>query len=225
MSGVVADTGPSPSLGQSLGQSLGPSPGLTAGLSRYLNPAQLRVLSSVRVGLAGCGGLGSNVALLLARSGLQNFLLIDDDVVEPSNLNRQHYFPSHVGRPKVEALAEQLRALNPAVHAECRQTRLNADNLPPLLPQTEVWVEALDDAGMKRRFVEACLAASCFVVSASGIAGFGGPPMQKKVLGQKLVLVGDFMTDIATAPPLAPRVVQAAALQADAVLEYLLRDC
>lgn len=195
------------------------------GLQRYLTPAQLQTLSGVRIGLAGCGGLGSNVAFLLARSGLQNFLLIDDDVVEPSNLNRQHYFPPHVGLPKVEALAEQLRALNPAIHAECRHMRLNADNLAPLLPQANVWVEALDDASMKRNFVEACLAASCFVVSASGIAGFGGPPMQKKVLGKRLVLVGDFITDIATAPPLAPRVMQAAALQADAVLDYLLRDC
>lgn len=195
------------------------------GLGRYLSQPQLRALAAVRVGLAGCGGLGSNVALLLARTGVQNFVLIDDDSVDASNLNRQHYMPAHIGRPKVDALAEQLRDLNPQNHCLCHHLRLNADNLPNILPKADLWVEALDEAGMKRRFVEACLTVPSFVVSASGIAGFGGPPMQKRMLGQKLVLVGDFSTDIATAPPLAPRVMQAAALQADAVLEYILRDC
>lgn len=195
------------------------------GLTRYLSQPQLHALAAVRVGLAGCGGLGSNVAMLLARSGVQHFVLVDDDTVDASNLNRQHYFPAHVGRPKVEALAEQLSALNPCSEALCCHLRLSADTLPDMLPRADLWVEAFDDAGMKRRFVEACLAVPCFVASASGIAGFGGPPMQKRKLGQKLVLVGDFSTDIATAPPLAPRVMQAAALQADAVLEYILRDC
>lgn len=197
----------------------------TEGLTRYLSQPQLRALAAVRVGLAGCGGLGSNVAMLLARTGVQNFVLIDDDSVDASNLNRQHYLPAHIGRPKVEALAEQLRTLNPQIQPLCHQLRLDAGNLPAILAQADIWVEALDEAGMKRRLVEACLAVPCFVASASGIAGFGGPPMQKRTLGQKLVLVGDFSTDIATAPPLAPRVMQAAALQADAVLEYILRDC
>lgn len=197
----------------------------TEGLSRYLSQTQLCALAAVRVGLAGCGGLGSNVAMLLARSGVQNFVLIDNDSVDASNLNRQHYLPAHIGRPKIDALEEQLRALNPHIQSLCYHLRLDSDNLPGILPHADIWVEALDEAGMKRRFVEACLAVPCFVVSASGIAGFGGPPMQKRALGQKLVLVGDFSTDIAMAPPLAPRVMQAAALQADAVLEYILRDC
>ncbi|MEG2171675.1 MAG: sulfur carrier protein ThiS adenylyltransferase ThiF [Desulfovibrionaceae bacterium] len=193
------------------------------GLTRYWDADSLHTLAGVRVGFAGCGGLGSNGAMLLARSGLEHFVLVDDDVVDASNLNRQHFFPAHLGRFKVDALAEQLRDLNPAIEVCCYPCRLTEQTLPEMLSKAEVWVEALDDAGMKCRFVEACLAASRFVVSASGIAGFGGPPMRQKVLGQKLVLVGDFTTDIAHAPPLAPRVMQAAALQADAVLAYILR--
>lgn len=195
---------------------------LFSGLTRYLSAPQLKLLSTVRVGFVGCGGLGSNGVMLLARSGVQNFVLLDDDSVDASNLNRQHYFPQHIGMPKVEALAEQLRVLNPSIQLECLQQRLTPKNMTPLLAKANLWVEALDVAGMKRQFVECCLAASCFVVSASGVAGYGGPPMCKKVLGDKLVLVGDFTTDIALAPPLAPRVMEAAALQADAVLEYIL---
>lgn len=192
------------------------------GLSRYLSAAQLTALRQVRVGFAGAGGLGSNACMLLARSGVENFVLVDGDTVDHSNLNRQHYFPCHVGQAKVAALAEQVRALNPEVQANCHECWLTTENIPSMLEKADIWVEALDEAGMKRRFVEAALQAGCFVVSASGIAGYGGPPMQKKVLGTKLVLVGDFSTDISQAPPLAPRVMQAAAMQADAVLEYVL---
>ena len=78
------------------------------GLARYLSPDQLEALRAARVGIAGAGGLGSNAALMLARSGVGNLVLVDDDVVDASNLTRQQYWPRHVGRPKVEALAELL---------------------------------------------------------------------------------------------------------------------
>ena len=74
---------------------------LRQGLSRYFLPEQLNKLRAARVGLAGAGGLGSNAALMLARCGVEDLLLLDDDVVEPSNLNRQQYWPCHLGRPKV----------------------------------------------------------------------------------------------------------------------------
>ena len=76
---------------------------LRRGLARYLAPEQLARLQSVRVGIAGAGGLGSNAALMLARSGVERFLLIDDDVVDASNLNRQQFWPRHVGRPSCSA--------------------------------------------------------------------------------------------------------------------------
>lgn len=195
---------------------------LRKGLKRYLTPEQLKKLAAVRVGLAGAGGLGSNCALLLARSGVERFLVLDGDTVDASNLNRQQFLPRHVGMPKVEALAEQLRELNPAVSVDARRRWLDATMLPTLLPEADIWVEALDRPEVKRTFVEQALQAGVFVVSASGLAGCGGPPMQRRTLGSGLVLVGDFSTDIADTPPLAPRVMQAAALQADAVLERIL---
>lgn len=198
---------------------------LNQGLQRYLSPTQRKLLGRARVGLAGAGGLGSNAAMLLARCGVAHFVAVDGDVVEPSNLNRQHYFPRHVGMHKVAALADMLVELNPAVQVARHTLWLDANNIPELLLQADIWIEALDEAQMKRTFVECALAAGLFVASASGIAGYGGPPLQKRRLGDRLVLVGDFATDIADHPPLAPRVMQAAAMQADAVLEHILGPC
>ena len=175
------------------------------------------------MGLAGTGGLGSNTALMLARCGVEDLLLVDDDVVEPSNLNRQQFWPRHLGSPKVEALAELLRELNPDIRVETRRLRLGPADLPEILPSCPIWVEALDDPEAKTMLVEHTLLDGRMVASASGMGGYGGPPMQKRRLG-RLTLVGDFTTDVLAAPPLAPRVTQAAALLADAVLEFILGE-
>lgn len=198
-----------------------PGNALREGLRRHFAPEQLARLSSARVGIAGAGGLGSNAALMLARSGVEDFLLIDHDLVEPSNLNRQQFWPRHLGRPKVEALAELLRELNPQIRLELSTTRLDENTLAPLLCSRPFWVEALDQAEAKTLLVENALLLGHCIVSASGLAGMGGPVMQRRRLG-KLVLVGDFQSDVAFAPPLAPRVTQAAALMADAMLEFIL---
>ena len=200
---------------------------LDQGLRRHLTPEQLAGLAAVRVGLAGAGGLGSNCAMMLARSGLKHFVLVDEDVVEASNLNRQHYFPRHVGQSKVLALSEQLRELGD-MDVDARRVRIDPRNIQDILVLAPVWVEALDDPASKRLVVEEGLRAGVFCVSASGLAGWGGPPMQRRVLTRKdasprLILVGDFSSTVSEVlPPLAPRVIQAAALQADAVLEYIL---
>ena len=221
-------------------------------------PEQRRKLAQAQAGIAGAGGLGSNVAMMLARSGIGGLMLIDCDIVEASNLNRQHYFPCHIGRPKVDALAEQIRELDAAISVEAMHLRLDAANLPTLLPKADIWVEALDDARTKAMFTALALRAGKPVVSASGMGGFGGRNMSRRVLGasrslaastvgnssglaendtregraptehhrkpssQPFVIVGDLTADVAQFPPLAPRVIQCAAMQADAVLEWLL---
>ncbi len=195
---------------------------LKQGLKKYLQDEQLHKLSNTCVGIAGVGGLGSNCALLLARSGVSNFLLIDDDTVDASNLNRQYYMPKHVGMLKVDALEQILLELNPEIIIEKQALRLDENNINPLLAKAAHWVEALDDAATKRLFVEHTMQNELFTVSASGICGYGGPPMQQKNMGKCLVLVGDFSSDMQDYPPLAPRVMQAAAMQADAMLAHIL---
>ncbi len=194
---------------------------LHTGLARYLSPDQLEALRAARVGIAGAGGLGSNAALMLARSGVGNLVLVDDDVVDASNLNRQQYWPRHVGRPKVEALAELLLELNPEIGVEARRMRLDQNNMAEVLPACPIWVEAFDGPDDKTLLVETALLGGYRIASASGMGGWGGKAMGKRYLGN-LVLVGDFSTDILLAPPLAPRVTEAASLLADAVLEMVL---
>jgi len=200
---------------------------LEQGLRRHLPPEQLARLAAARVGLAGAGGLGSNCAMMLARSGIGQLVLVDGDVVDASNLNRQHYFPRHLGQSKVLALSEQIRELGD-IRIDTRHILLDAENIHDILVLAPIWVEALDDPATKRLFVEEALRAGVFCVSASGLAGWGGPPMQRRVLTRKdssprLILVGDFTSAVSEAlPPLAPRVMQAAAMQADAVLEHIL---
>jgi Dinucleotide-utilizing enzymes involved in molybdopterin and thiamine biosynthesis family 1 len=173
------------------------------GLARYLSPDQLEALRAARVGIAGAGGLGSNAALMLARSGVGNLVLVDDDVVDASNLNRQQYWPRHVGRPKVEALAELLLELNPEMGVEARRMRLDQSNMAEVLPTCPIWVEAFDGPDDKTLLVETALLGGYRIASASGMGGWGGKAMGKRYLGN-LVLVGDFSTDILLAPPLAP---------------------
>ncbi len=193
------------------------------GLERYLLPEELEKLRAAKVGIAGAGGLGSNVALLLARCGVENMLLVDYDTVEASNLNRQCFFPRHVGSPKVEALQNILLELNPHMQVHCQNMRITPANVQSLLCEAPLWVEALDQPQDKRLFVESALMAQKFTVSASGIAGFDGPAMQKRSMGKYLVMVGDFSSDIDNFPPLAPRVMQASAMQADAMLAHILK--
>lgn len=193
---------------------------LEGALSLFSQEQRLR-LEAARVGIAGAGGLGSNVAMMLARSGVGHILVIDGDSVEPSNLNRQHYFPEHIGRPKVDALAEQLLALNPDIRVDARKLWLDSGNIPALLNKADLWIEALDDASVKALFASTAMAAGKTVICGSGMGGVGGYAMTRRRMG-RLTVVGDMKTDIVRHPPLAPRVMQCAAMQADAALEWLL---
>lgn len=192
-------------------------------LAPHLDAEQRRRLAEARVGIAGAGGLGSNCAVLLARSGVIHLTIADHDVVSLSNLNRQFYWPRHVGRPKVDALGEILRDLNPAIRPDLRRERLNSGNVAAAFAGCSVVVEAVDDAGVKKELVEALLRAGHVVVSASGMAGWGGPPMTTRRIGSRLIVVGDHESEVTPdRPALAPRVVMAAALEADAVLCRIL---
>ena len=123
-----------------------------------------------------------------------------------------------IGVGHVPCLGLLLRSLRVT---QSRQLRLGPDNLPDLLPLCPVWLEALDGAADKRLLVEQAMLGERWVASASGMGGYNGAPMQKRALG-RLMLVGDFTTDILQAPPLAPRVTEAAALLADAALTIIL---
>ncbi|MEJ2202108.1 MAG: sulfur carrier protein ThiS adenylyltransferase ThiF [Desulfuromonadaceae bacterium] len=180
------------------------------------------------VGVAGCGGLGSAVAVALARIGVGHLILADFDLVEPSNLNRQQFFVDQIGLPKVEALHANLSRVNPYVQITRHCERLTPKNIPVHFGAVDVLVEAFDDPAQK-----AMLAATFLrevpgkpLVMASGMAGFG--PANQIVTRQaadNLYLIGDGETAARPGEGLmAPRVGIAAHHQANAVLRLLLGE-
>ncbi|NOY12369.1 MAG: sulfur carrier protein ThiS adenylyltransferase ThiF, partial [Deltaproteobacteria bacterium] len=126
------------------------------------------------VGIAGVGGLGSNVAIALARVGIGQLILVDFDLVEPSNLNRQQYFIDQIGLPKVEALKENLLRINPGVKVDAYCRRITAENLAELFAPVDVLVEAFDAAEQKALLTSNFLSkvADTPLVAASGMAGY-----------------------------------------------------
>ncbi|KYH29195.1 putative adenylyltransferase/sulfurtransferase MoeZ [Clostridium colicanis DSM 13634] len=99
------------------------------GLVKYIDHERLEKLQKIKVGIAGAGGLGSNCAFNLVRSGFKKIKIVDFDVVEPSNLNRQFYFIDQIGMPKVEALKKNLERINPDLELEIFQLKINAENI------------------------------------------------------------------------------------------------
>ncbi|MFR6517844.1 MAG: ThiF family adenylyltransferase [Bilophila wadsworthia] len=124
----------------------------------------------------------------LARTGIRDFVIADGcgGVV---NLNRQHFFPRHLGLPKVEALGAVLRELNPSVILRLEQRALDGPSACGLFAGCDIVVEAVDDPEVKKNLVEALLLAGHRVVSASGMAGWGGVPMTARKLGSRLVVL------------------------------------
>jgi sulfur carrier protein ThiS adenylyltransferase len=161
---------------------------------------------------------------MLVRTGFKNFKIIDFDVVEPSNLNRQFYFLAQVGRKKVEALAENLRLINPDVHIEAVAEKIESNNVQTMFTDCSVVVEAFDKVEYKKILVEAYIKSDKFLVSASGLAGWGDSDRLKvHKVRDNFMLVGDLVSGIETSlPPLAPCVNIAAAKEADEIVSFVL---
>ncbi len=177
-----------------------------------------------KIGIAGCGGLGSNCASNLVRSGFIKLKIVDFDKVEASNLNRQFYFLDQVNMLKVEALVINLKRINPDVKIDAICERLTKANTEEIFADCDIVVEALDEVECKSMIVSSLVNKVKFMVTASGIAGFGNSDEIKiKRIKKNLALVGDLKTGIEKAPPLSPKVNIAAAKFADLVLEYVLK--
>ncbi|SHF12431.1 sulfur carrier protein ThiS adenylyltransferase [Desulforamulus putei DSM 12395] len=196
-------------------------------LSMIFGPEDLAKIQRVRVGIAGAGGLGSNCAQFLARSGFQNFKIVDFDRVEYSNLNRQFFFYHQVGEAKVEALKRNLLQINPDIKLDVLQVQIHPDNIGSLFEDCHAVVEALDRPEYKKLVVESYLPSGKLLVAASGLAGWGNTD-QIKVhrVKEHFFLVGDLVSEVQPhCPPVAPGVVITAAKQADVVLRYFLGKC
>jgi sulfur carrier protein ThiS adenylyltransferase len=197
--------------------------GAGGGLFARNVPGLAERLGRAVVGVAGCGGLGSNAAVALVRAGVGRLILVDCDRVEESNLNRQHFFRTDIGRPKTAALADHLRAINPAVRLEPQERHLLPDEVAEVFGEAELLVEAFDLAEAKQWLIERWCRAfpERWLVCASGIAGYGGNDTIRCRRAGRIVVCGDEQSDMAMGL-CAPRVALVANLQANAAIELLM---
>jgi sulfur carrier protein ThiS adenylyltransferase len=196
-------------------------------VARHTPGIHQKIKKSV-VGIAGLGGLGSAIAIALARIGVGKLILVDFDVVEPSNLNRQQYFIHQIGMSKVEALQKNIAIINPYVKIQTYQEKLDRNNVERIFQEAEVVVEAFDRAEEKAMLINIISEKmpDKYIVAASGVAGYGDNNEIKTTrFSSKVFIVGDQKT---AAQPgvglMAPRVGIAAHHQANTVLRILLGE-
>lgn len=184
-------------------------------------------LSKFRVGIAGAGGLGSNCAVALARSGVGTLVICDFDIIEMANLNRQYFFADQVGQPKTKALKENISRIDPGIAVIAHQQLLTRENITPVFKGCHVIVEAFDRSDMKEMLIEAVQTEmeGIPVIVGSGMAGWGkNDTIQTRKLDESLYVCGDESSEVSDfQPPMAPRVGIVANMQANVVIEILMK--
>lgn len=197
-----------------------------AALEKRQGVEAVRKLQAATVAVCGLGGLGSNIAISLARAGVGKLILVDFDCVDVTNLHRQQYKACQVGLPKPEALLANLEEIAPYTEYETHFEKVTAENVATLLANADVVCEAFDNAEAKAMLVNAVLETmpEKFLVAASGMAGFeGGNTIRTRKITDKFYLCGDGVSDVADGIGLvAPRVMLCAAHQALTAVRLIL---
>ena len=182
---------------------------------------------NARVAVAGLGGLGSNIAVMLARSGVGHLLLVDFDTVDVTNLNRQMYMIPHLGRPKAEALPDILCQINPYLEYTSICIKVTPDNVKELFSEYPIVCEAFDKPDQKAMLVRELLmqCPKTTVVSGNGMAGYADAnEIRTCQVMKRLYVCGDQSTDVGNGIGLiAPRVAVCAAHEANKVLQLIMQ--
>ena len=191
------------------------------------DPKIVPMLQKAVIGIAGAGGLGSNIAVSLTRAGIGKLIVADFDNIEASNLNRQQFIIDQIGIPKVIALLENLNKISPFTQYQMHEIKLNEDNIPFIFKDVDIMIEAFDKAEMKAMMIETWL--TIFpdkpIIAASGLAGWGKNELIHTRKVDNLYICGDEETDLQTGiSPMAPRVGIVANMQANLVLELILNE-
>jgi len=184
-------------------------------------------LKKAKVCILGLGGLGSNVAVLLARSGIGYLKLVDFDIVEASNLNRQQYRISHIGIKKTEAMKSIIKEINPFVEIDTLDIKVDRENILSVVEDIEIVVEAFDVAETKAMAIEELLTnGNKIVISASGMAGLGSAnEIITRKIRDNFYLIGDSYSDYEEySGIMSTRVMLCAAHQANIVLRLILGE-
>jgi len=179
----------------------------------------------MKIAVAGAGGLGSNICIALVRSGVTSLTIADFDMVEPSNLNRQHYFVDSLGLSKVQALKKQLLEINPKSEISTIEDRITEKNAISYFGNFDIVCEAFDNPMAKAMLINTLLenCPNIKIVSGSGMAGYKPSNLIKVHHRMKnLYVCGDLESEAQVGNGLmSPRVSICAGLQAQTILDLL----
>ena len=185
-------------------------------------------ISSTTVAVCGLGGLGSNIAIALARAGIEKLILIDFDKVDITNLHRQQYKANQIGISKAEALKYNLKEINPYLEAQIHTVRLDENNAKDILSNADIICEAIDNAEAKANIVNFVLSEmpEKYIVAASGMAGLDSANLVKtRKVSKRFYLCGDEISDVKDGIGLvSSRVMLCAAHQAHTVLRIIANE-
>ncbi len=179
-------------------------------------------LRSASVGIAGLGGLGSNIAMMLARSGIGRLVIADHDTVELTNIHRQCYPLDSIGMKKTDAVVREINRINPFCKVEKHDIELNENNLD-IFSSCDIVCEAFDSAENKIMLIEGLSAMGKTVISGNGMAGKGpANTIITRKVGDNIYICGDGVSDVNSEGSLVPsRVTLCAAHQANAVIRII----
>ena len=184
-----------------------------------------RKFTSATVAICGLGGLGSNIAVALARAGVGKLILIDFDKLDITNLHRQQYKVNQIAMNKTDALAENLREIAPYITVETHNMRITEDNAEGLLENADIICEAFDNPECKAMLTNLVLEkmTSKYLIVSSGMAGIGSAnTIRTRRVSNKLYICGDEVSDVKVEGSLiSSRVMICAAHQAHTTLRIL----
>ena len=179
-------------------------------------------LRSSTIGIAGLGGLGSNIAMLLARSGVGRLVIADFDTVELSNIHRQNYPLDSVGMKKTDATVKEINRINPWCKVEQHDIKITKENIS-IFSDCDVVCEAFDNAEQKIMLIESLSAMDKKIVSGNGMAGIqSANSIVTKKIGSDIYICGDGITDVKNNSLMPSRVTVCAAHQANAAVRIIL---
>ncbi|MGM0508101.1 MAG: sulfur carrier protein ThiS adenylyltransferase ThiF [Fusobacteriota bacterium] len=178
----------------------------------------------MQVGIAGSGGIGSNVAYNLVKSGIKDIILVDFDILEFSNLNRQFYFKDQIGEYKVNLLKKNLDRIYDDLNIKTFNLKLDKKDCLKIFKNCDVIIEAFDKSEYKKNIMEVFGNSSKLLVSASGIAGKNIENIRIKKLGKNSFIIGDFLNDVKDNPIYFPKINIIASMMADIALKFTERN-
>ena len=183
------------------------------------------ILKNAKIAIAGCGGLGSNVAVALARAGVGRMIIVDFDKVEASNLNRQHFFTSDIGKSKIGAIKPYLKKVNHKIKLDLYKLKLTKEDIAEIFKDADILIEAFDKAESKQWLIEAWCKAypDRPIIVGSGLSGIGDSNSLKVKSAGNIYFCGDGETEMSIGLCSA-RVAIVANMQANTAIELLVKD-